>query len=98
MRKYVAFLTLFTALVLLASTGCDQTPAEPPKLSPEIEAEVAAEKAKEAEAAASKAAAEPEFDVKVAGVGATGKGNYGVNTEYDVRAIITTPISTYFHA
>ncbi len=42
-------------------------------------------------------APDEEYDVKRAGVGATGKGQYGVTSEQPM-SIITTPISTYFFA
>lgn len=41
--------------------------------------------------------AEEEYEVKRAGVGATGKGQYGVSSEQPM-SIITVPISTYFFA
>lgn len=38
-----------------------------------------------------------EYQLKKAGVGATGKGQYGVSSEQPM-SIITTPVSTYFYA
>ena len=38
-----------------------------------------------------------EYQLKKAGVGATGKGQYGVASEQPM-SIITTPVSTYFYA
>lgn len=40
---------------------------------------------------------EDEYQLKKAGVGATGKGQYGVASEQPM-SIITTPVSTYFYA
>lgn len=40
---------------------------------------------------------EDEYQLKKAGVGATGKGQYGVTAEQPM-SIITTPVSTYFYA
>ncbi len=93
-RTYVfgAFACLSTLLVF----GCEQ-PVEPPTVSEEVKVQIEAEEAKAAEEKAARDAAEEEYAMKVAGVGATGKGDYGVTSE-EAASIITVPISTYFQA
>ena len=79
----------------LFGCGCSQT-VEPPTVSEEVKEQIAEEEAKAAAEEAERAA-EDEYETKVAGVGATGKGEYGVTSE-EPMSIITVPISTYFHA
>ncbi|MBP5622212.1 MAG: hypothetical protein J6X44_09375, partial [Thermoguttaceae bacterium] len=95
MRRIFDFSAFFCASLLWFS-GCDQ-PVEPPTVSEEVQAQIEEEEAKAAEEEAARNAAEEEYTMKVAGVGATGKGNYGVTSE-EAMSIITVPISTYFQA
>ena len=87
-------LGLALGTVALICLGCGE-PVAPPTVSEEVAAEIQKEE-KAAEEAANQAP-EEEYELKEAGVGATGKGNYGVTSE-EAASIITVPISTYFHA
>lgn len=85
------------AILLGAAVGCDSEPLPPPTASPEIVAELEAEKEEKAAEEAARQAAADEYVLKEAGVGATGKGQYGISSD-DPRSIVTVPISTYFQA
>ena len=87
-------LGLALGTVALICLGCGE-PVAPPTVSEEVAAEIQKEE-KAAEEAANQSP-EEEYELKEAGVGATGKGNYGVTSE-EAASIITVPISTYFHA
>ena len=72
------------------------TPATTETQQVETTPETAADDEGKAEGEAT-AEPEDEYEMKAAGVGATGKGEYGVTSEQPM-SIITTPVSTYFHA
>lgn len=95
MRKTSVF-GAFVCVSVLFVAGCDQS-VEPPTVSEEVKAQIEEEEAKAAEEEAARNAAGEEYMMKVAGVGATGKGDYGVTSE-EAMSIITVPISTYFQA
>lgn len=82
-------LGLALGTVALICLGCGE-PVAPPTVSEEVAAEIQKEEA-------ANQSPEEEYELKEAGVGATGKGNYGVTSE-EAASIITVPISTYFHA
>ncbi len=83
-------------LGMLFCVGCGESVA-PPTVSEEVAAEIKAEEEKQAEAEAAREAAGDEYEMKVAGLHATGKGEYGVTSE-EPMSIVTVPISTYFRA
>lgn len=91
----VFYFTVILSLGVMACSGCGESVA-PPSVSEEVAAEIEAEEAKSAEEENS-GKGDDEYKMKVAGVGATGKGNYGVTAE-EPASIVTVPISTYFHA
>ena len=94
-KNSFVFVAMFAASVLLA-TGCSE-PVPPPEVSAEIVAQQKEEEERQAQAAAEREAAGDEYEIKKAGVGATGKGQYGVTSEHPM-SIVTTPVSTYFYA
>ena len=96
MRKNLFVLASMFVGVLLFAIGCSE-PVPPPEVSADIIAEQKEKEEKEAQAAAEREAAGDEFEMKRAGVGATGKGQYGVTSEQPM-SIVTTPVSTYFYA
>lgn len=87
---------LFVCVSVLCCFGCGE-PVAPPVVSEEVAAEVDALNAKAVRDNVERDVSEDEYEVKVADVGATGKGNYGVTSE-EPTSIVTVPISTYFHA
>lgn len=95
MLKFYTSLALFLGLVVL-NLGCSQE-VEPPVVSEEVKAQIEEENKAAEEEAKAREAREDEYEVKEAGVGATGKGEYGVTSE-NPMSIVTVPISTYFHA
>lgn len=84
-------------LVVIICVGCGE-PVAPPTVSNKVVTEVQLEKEKNSkEEGISKVNSDEQFEMKVAGVGATGKGEYGVTSEQPM-SIVTVPISTYFRA
>lgn len=88
-----------SSCVLLVLSGCMETISTTPSAA-ESETPQVESKESESDAAGTSeegAAPEDEYEMKQAGVGATGKGEYGVTSEQPM-SIITTPVSAYFHA
>ncbi len=96
MRSRTYVLTAVLASVTLVGLGCSE-PVPPPEVSEDVAAQHKEQEEKEAAEAAEREAAGEEYELKRAGVGATGKGQYGVTSEQPM-SIITTPVSTYFYA
>jgi len=96
MRSRTLVLSSFLASIAMLGTGCSE-PVPPPEVSEEVATQFKEKEAKEAEEAAAREAAGPEYELKRAGVGATGKGQYGVTSDQPM-SIVTTPVSTYFYA
>lgn len=94
--KKSLYLDVAFCVGIVVCLGCGE-PVAPPTVSEEVAAEIQKEEKQAEEAEAERAAAGEQYEMKVAGVGATGKGNYGVTSE-EAASIITVPISTYFHA
>ena len=90
-RTFFCMALLATSLCL---AGCSE-PIDAPPVSEEITQELAQEKEQEAAEEAARQAAPEEYELKQAGVGATGKGQYGVTSE-EPMSIVTVPISAYF--
>lgn len=95
MRKAYC-LGMVICLGTLFSLGCSETVA-PPSTSGEATTQAGEEETNVAVEEETSATGEEEYSTKVAGVGATGKGEYGVTSE-EPMSIITVPISTYFKA
>ncbi len=86
----------FCCLGALLASGCGE-PVAPPQVSEEIAQEFKEQEQKEAERKAAEEAKGDEYELKKAGVGATGKGQYGVTSDQPM-SIVTVPVSTYFQA
>ncbi|MDO5309090.1 MAG: hypothetical protein Q4G03_06305 [Planctomycetia bacterium] len=96
MKKSSFSIVVALGLALCFAQGCSE-PIEPPQISEEVAQQSQAEQeAKRAEEEA-RAQQEDEYELKRAGVGATGKGQYGVTSE-EPMSIVTVPISAYFAA
>ena len=101
MNKDLHTFAVLSVLALL-TCGCGKSIAPPtsdvePPIASTTETPQGDETAASDAAPDSEAEPEEEFDVKRAGVGATGKGNYGVTSEQPM-SIVTTPVSVYFQA
>lgn len=80
----------------LLGTGCSD-PVPPPEVPENIASQHREEEQKAAESEVAQNSSAEATTIKRAGVGATGKGQYGVTSEQPI-SIITTPVSTYFYA
>jgi len=96
MRRNTVVLALTFVSFALFVTGCSE-PVPPPEVSEDIAIQQREKEEQAAQAAAERESAEDEYEIKKAGVGATGKGQYGVTSEQPM-SIVTTPVSTYFFA
>ncbi|MGI6401022.1 MAG: hypothetical protein ACOX0A_02755 [Thermoguttaceae bacterium] len=97
MRSRTFVLASLLAVTTLVISACTE-PVPPP----EVTSDVAVETEKTTDAgvvddAVSEQSDGDEYELNRAGVGATGKGQYGVTSEQPM-SIVTVPISTYFYA
>lgn len=84
--------------VLALALGCSEpVPMEGIQQTPSAETKVESASVETESTPEESTESEEEYQLKKAGVGATGKGQYGVATEQPM-SIITTPVSTYFYA